>query len=227
MWRILQAKFADTNSQAYTDLMSTGDALLFENSPKDIFWGIGYNGFGLNILGKLLMLLRAEKNTQMDKKTRVDEAVLAGIFPAFREDALSHIPKSSVAVVTVPAPIAGWPAPVFVECPGGKRSFDARASLKGFLGRAEIACVRLWGSQNPKDLWIITYSDVDAATLVKNIKPYFTCYQPHMHKYCVIVPAASAVDFMQTLSRDQNNKTIEWMTGNPDTRYQGQDIRPK
>jgi ribA/ribD-fused uncharacterized protein len=40
-------------------LLSTGDALLVEASPRDSFWGAGPHGSGANMLGVLLMELRA------------------------------------------------------------------------------------------------------------------------------------------------------------------------
>lgn len=39
-------------------LLSTGDAMLVEDSPTDTFWGCGRNRNGENWLGKLLMELR-------------------------------------------------------------------------------------------------------------------------------------------------------------------------
>jgi len=40
-------------------LLSTGDAILFENNPDDPYWGIG-DGSGKSWLGKLLMQVREE-----------------------------------------------------------------------------------------------------------------------------------------------------------------------
>ncbi len=39
-------------------LLSTGDALLIENSPTDDYWGCGAHGGGKNKLGKILMSVR-------------------------------------------------------------------------------------------------------------------------------------------------------------------------
>ena len=39
-------------------LMNTNDAYLFEDSPFDYVWGIGKNGTGQNLLGKVLMEIR-------------------------------------------------------------------------------------------------------------------------------------------------------------------------
>lgn len=39
-------------------LLSTGDAEIAENSPYDYYWGIGADGSGQNMLGKILMEVR-------------------------------------------------------------------------------------------------------------------------------------------------------------------------
>jgi N-glycosidase YbiA len=39
-------------------LIDTGAAKLAENSPFDYYWGIGADGSGLNMLGKILMRIR-------------------------------------------------------------------------------------------------------------------------------------------------------------------------
>lgn len=52
-------------------LLGTGDAVLVEDSPIDDYWGIGENGDGQNMLGKLLMELRsklAQKKLEHDLK---------------------------------------------------------------------------------------------------------------------------------------------------------------
>jgi N-glycosidase YbiA len=41
-------------------LLSTGDAILVEDSPTDYFWGCGKNRTGKNMLGKILMEVRGE-----------------------------------------------------------------------------------------------------------------------------------------------------------------------
>ena len=41
-------------------LLATGDKVLHENSMVDYYWGIGEDGTGLSMLGKLLMALRDE-----------------------------------------------------------------------------------------------------------------------------------------------------------------------
>jgi ribA/ribD-fused uncharacterized protein len=41
-------------------LLATGDAILIEDSPTDSFWGIGQDGKGQNMLGKLLMEVRSK-----------------------------------------------------------------------------------------------------------------------------------------------------------------------
>ena len=53
---VLALKFNDPELKQR--LLATGDALIQENSPYDSYYGIGKDGNGQNILGKLLMELR-------------------------------------------------------------------------------------------------------------------------------------------------------------------------
>lgn len=53
----LEAKFSQ-HPALMKMLISTNDAILVEDSPKDTFWGIGKNRNGQNMLGKMLMELR-------------------------------------------------------------------------------------------------------------------------------------------------------------------------
>jgi ribA/ribD-fused uncharacterized protein len=65
----LQLKF-NQNPNLKAQLLSTGNKLLYEASPYDKIWGIGYNAhdavnmnknsFGQNLLGKALMEIRNE-----------------------------------------------------------------------------------------------------------------------------------------------------------------------
>ncbi len=57
MFEAVLKKF-QTHSKLKDLLINTGDALLAENSPFDYYWGIGANGSGLNMLGKILMKVR-------------------------------------------------------------------------------------------------------------------------------------------------------------------------
>jgi N-glycosidase YbiA len=41
-------------------LLSTGDEELVENAPGDYYWGVGADGSGKNMLGRILMDVRAE-----------------------------------------------------------------------------------------------------------------------------------------------------------------------
>ena len=59
MRNALFAKF--TQSERLKDLLlRTGNRVLVEHSPCDSFWGDGGNGAGRNLLGTLLMELRAK-----------------------------------------------------------------------------------------------------------------------------------------------------------------------
>lgn len=57
MFIAIQAKF--TQSQELGALLvSTGNAKLIEDAPRDYYWGCGQDGSGKNMLGELLMKLR-------------------------------------------------------------------------------------------------------------------------------------------------------------------------
>lgn len=68
---VLFAKFTQ-NEDLRNKLVETGDAILIENSKSDGFWGIGRNGKGKNVLGKLLMNLRGYM-ISIDPRPRVRE----------------------------------------------------------------------------------------------------------------------------------------------------------
>jgi len=59
MYRALKAKFTQ-HSRCKETLLSTGDALIIEDSPYDYYWGCGKTHLGKNRLGWLLMKLRGE-----------------------------------------------------------------------------------------------------------------------------------------------------------------------
>jgi N-glycosidase YbiA len=55
------------NEEIKQVLLSTGDAMLVENAPRDYYWGCGADGTGLNMLGRILMEVRAELQRQSCK----------------------------------------------------------------------------------------------------------------------------------------------------------------
>ncbi|HEU4327476.1 MAG TPA: NADAR family protein [Roseiflexaceae bacterium] len=55
----LRQKFR-THEDIRAILLDTGDEPLIENAPGDYYWGIGADGSGKNMLGKLLMQVRDE-----------------------------------------------------------------------------------------------------------------------------------------------------------------------
>jgi N-glycosidase YbiA len=55
---ILRAKLA--HPEAREALRKSGDEDIVEDSPTDYFWGVGADGTGQNVLGKLWMKLREE-----------------------------------------------------------------------------------------------------------------------------------------------------------------------
>lgn len=59
MEQILLAKL-NQHEEVRLALLSTGDKVVAEDSPTDYFWGIGEDGSGKNMLGKLWVKLRDE-----------------------------------------------------------------------------------------------------------------------------------------------------------------------
>ena len=59
MYGVLLLKFKQHEDLA-KKLLDTGEAILIEDSKSDGFWGVGKNGKGKNMLGKLLMEVRDE-----------------------------------------------------------------------------------------------------------------------------------------------------------------------
>jgi N-glycosidase YbiA len=50
-------------------LLGTGDELIVENAPGDFYWGIGADGSGKNMLGQILMEVRAEIRARLEERT--------------------------------------------------------------------------------------------------------------------------------------------------------------
>eukprot|EP00003_Mantamonas_plastica_P000522 TRINITY_DN10426_c0_g2_i2.p1 TRINITY_DN10426_c0_g2~~TRINITY_DN10426_c0_g2_i2.p1 ORF type:complete len:173 (+),score=57.29 TRINITY_DN10426_c0_g2_i2:40-558(+) len=65
MHDIVLAKFQQ-NDEIKSKLIGTGDARLFENSPRDSFWGVGRGKKGKNKLGKILMRVRDELKEELE-----------------------------------------------------------------------------------------------------------------------------------------------------------------
>jgi ribA/ribD-fused uncharacterized protein len=59
MYKCCKAKFTQ-NEKLKKKLIDTGIAELQENAKNDYTWGIGADGSGSNLLGKILMKIRAE-----------------------------------------------------------------------------------------------------------------------------------------------------------------------
>ncbi len=58
MRRAVRAKF-EAHTELRELLLSTGDAELVEAAPRDWYWGAGADGAGRNMLGRILMEVRA------------------------------------------------------------------------------------------------------------------------------------------------------------------------
>lgn len=61
MEEILRVK-AEQHEDVRDMLKKTGDRIIIENSPVDNFWGIGADGNGQNMVGKIWMKIRDELN---------------------------------------------------------------------------------------------------------------------------------------------------------------------
>jgi ribA/ribD-fused uncharacterized protein len=59
MREVVRAKFTQ-HEDLRRVLLSTGDAVIVEHTAKDDYWGDGGDGSGRNMLGKILMEIRAE-----------------------------------------------------------------------------------------------------------------------------------------------------------------------
>lgn len=59
MWKALEAKFTQ-HADLGGRLLETGGAVLMEDSKKDYYWGVGADGTGKSMLGRLLMELRSK-----------------------------------------------------------------------------------------------------------------------------------------------------------------------
>jgi len=59
MRRAVTKKF-ETHEEIAKLLLSTGDSDIVENAPSDYYWGCGKDGSGKNMLGKILMEVRAK-----------------------------------------------------------------------------------------------------------------------------------------------------------------------
>ena len=55
----VRAKF-ETHREARETLLATGEEEIIEDSPTDYYWDCGADGTGKNMLGRILMEVRAE-----------------------------------------------------------------------------------------------------------------------------------------------------------------------
>jgi ribA/ribD-fused uncharacterized protein len=65
MRRAVQRKF-ETHAEIRAVLLGTGDEELIENTSGDYYWGCGTNGTGRNMLGQILMEVRAVLRERAD-----------------------------------------------------------------------------------------------------------------------------------------------------------------
>jgi ribA/ribD-fused uncharacterized protein len=65
MRRAVRRKF-ETHEDIRAVLLGTGDEEIVENAPGDYYWGCGKDGSGKNMLGIILMEVRAELRKRQD-----------------------------------------------------------------------------------------------------------------------------------------------------------------
>ncbi|KAK3091073.1 hypothetical protein FSP39_016955, partial [Pinctada imbricata] len=86
-------------------LIESGENQLLENKP-DPFWGIGKDGKGMNVLGKMMVELRSELLQRMEKEKSKPKAVVIGssLVKNMRGDWLSSRVSTDVHIAyTIPA----------------------------------------------------------------------------------------------------------------------------
>lgn len=93
MVKALYAKFTQ-HPDLTVLLLSTGDAQIIEDSPKDSYWGCGADGKGKDMLGFLLMAIRERLETDMD----ISPAGLIAI-----EEHLTEMAKTETRLSTIGA----------------------------------------------------------------------------------------------------------------------------
>jgi len=71
---VLRAKFTQ-HGELREKLLGTGNRELIEDSPDDVFWGIGRDGQGRNELGKALMRLRGRLRECVQCSHRIQSSV--------------------------------------------------------------------------------------------------------------------------------------------------------
>jgi ribA/ribD-fused uncharacterized protein len=59
MYEAVRAKFTQ-HPNLRLQLLGTGDSMLIERAPSDCFWGQTVEGYGLNVMGAILMALRSD-----------------------------------------------------------------------------------------------------------------------------------------------------------------------
>jgi len=62
MYKAVLVKFSE-NPAIKEMLIATGDQKLVEQSPTDLYWGVGVDNTGLNKLGKILQRVRSDLNS--------------------------------------------------------------------------------------------------------------------------------------------------------------------
>jgi ribA/ribD-fused uncharacterized protein len=71
MRQAVRSKF-EKHGDAREVLLGTGDEEIIEDSPSDYYWGCGADGTGKNMLGKILMEIRASLRNQAEPFASAD-----------------------------------------------------------------------------------------------------------------------------------------------------------
>lgn len=71
MRRAVLAKFS-AHADIRAILLGTGDEEIVENAPRDYYWGCGASGGGKNMLGRILMEVRATLRHDESTDSRLD-----------------------------------------------------------------------------------------------------------------------------------------------------------
>ena len=74
---VVRAKF-EQHAEIREVLLGTGDAEIIENAPGDYYWGIGSRGTGKNMLGIILMEVRAELRAELRAASSIEVGEAAG-----------------------------------------------------------------------------------------------------------------------------------------------------
>jgi hypothetical protein len=124
MMKALREKFSDRHPELKALLLSTGNAILQDASPRDNYWGIGSTGMGQNKLGVMLMAIRDELRGGLPASENGGNAPSAAFDAALLD-------RNNVSPPAAPAEGAAAGAPVVVINTGAPATADQAQGLVG------------------------------------------------------------------------------------------------